>query len=161
VMFAPQTPPGQPGGNSDSWEGYRAARARVFDAAASAGPGHLVVFTGDVHSSWAYDLARNPFDTALYDPQTGKGVVGTEIVTPSVTSPPGLNPSLQEAVRAARPHLKFLESGHRGYVVVDITRERLQAEWWFVPTVTERVSAETRAIRLVTAAASPRLVEVS
>ena len=62
-MFAPQAPPGtQPAANTDSWDGYRAARGRVFDAAASAGVTHLVVLTGDVHSSWAYDLARDPFD---------------------------------------------------------------------------------------------------
>jgi alkaline phosphatase D len=161
VMFAPQTPTGQPAGHPDSWDGYRAARTRVFDAAAASGGGHLVVFTGDVHSSWAYDLARDPFDPARYDPQTGRGAVGTEIVTPSVTSPTGLNPDRQAAIRAARPHLKFLEGGHRGYVVVELTRERLQADWWFVPTVTERVSTETRAIRLVSEAAAPRLVEAS
>jgi alkaline phosphatase D len=161
VMFAPQSPTGQPAGNADSWDGYRAARSRVFDAATSAGGGHLVVFTGDVHSSWAYDLARDPFEAKSYDPQSGRGAVGTEIVTPAVTSPAGLNPDRQPAIRAARPHLKFLEAGHRGYVVVELTRERLQADWWLVPTVTERVSAETRAIRLVSEAAAPHLVAVS
>jgi alkaline phosphatase D len=161
VMFAPQTPPGRPAGNPDSWDGYRAARTRVVDAASSPGGGHLVVFTGDVHSSWAYDLARDPFDGARYDPATGRGAFGTEIVTPAVTSPAGLNPDRQAAVRAARPHLKFLEAGHRGYVVVELTRERLQADWWFVPTVTERVSTETRAIRLVSEAAAPGLTAAS
>jgi hypothetical protein len=43
-------------------------------------------------------------------------------------------------------------------VVVDITRERLQADWWFVPTISERGSAETRATRLVSEAKAPRLV---
>jgi alkaline phosphatase D len=161
VMFAPQTAPGEPGGNADSWDGYRAARQRVFDAAASAGQGHLVVLTGDVHSSWAYDLAPNPFDPSKYDPETGRGAVGTEIVTPAITSPTSMTAEQQKALRAARPHLKFVEAPHRGYVVVEMTRERLQADWWFVPTVTERVAEETRAIRLVTEAAAPRLVPVS
>ncbi len=31
VMFAPQSRPGQPTSNADSWDGYRAARDRVFD----------------------------------------------------------------------------------------------------------------------------------
>ena len=31
VMFAPQTEPGNPANNPDTWEGYRAARERVFD----------------------------------------------------------------------------------------------------------------------------------
>jgi alkaline phosphatase D len=161
VMFAPQSAPRQLPANTDSWEGYRAARARVFDAAASADVKHLVVLTGDVHSSWAYDLARDPFDGAKYDPQTGRGAIGTEIVTPAVTSPNGINPNLVGALRAARPHLKFLEAAHRGYVVVEITRERLQADWWFVPTVSERVAEETRGIRLVSEAERPHLVAVS
>jgi alkaline phosphatase D len=72
VMFAPQTPPGQPAGNPDSWDGYRSARARVFEAAAAARAPHLVVFTGDVHSSWAYDLTQDPFDAAKYDSTTGR-----------------------------------------------------------------------------------------
>jgi alkaline phosphatase D len=161
VMFAPQTPPNRPGGNADSWDGYRAARRRVFDAAAEAGVRHLVVFTGDVHSSWAYDLAPDPFDAAKYDPTTGRGAVGTEIVTPAVTSPTSLTAEQLTALRAARPHLKFVDAPQRGYVVVEITPERLQAEWWLVPTITERVADETRAIRLVSEAAAPRLVAVS
>lgn len=161
VMFAPGSPVGRPVGNVDSWDGYRAARDRVFDAAAGAGGQHLVVFTGDVHSSWAYDLARDPHDPAKYDPQTGKGTIGTEIVTPAVTSPAGFAPDRMAAIRASRPHLKFLETEHRGYTVVDITRERLQADWWFVPTVTERTTTETRAKSLASEAARPRLVEVA
>jgi len=42
-----------------------------------------------------------------------------------------------------------------------MTRERLQADWWFVPTVLERTAAETHAKSLVSEAARPHLVEVS
>jgi alkaline phosphatase D len=40
-----------------------------------------------------------------------------------------------------RPHLRFLEGTQRGYVVLDITRERAQADWFFA-TVSERSPAE-------------------
>jgi len=159
VMFTPQTPVGEPTSNPDTWDGYRAARARVLDAAAGARVQHLVVFTGDVHSSWAYDIARDPFTDAKYDPQTGRGAIGTEIITPAVSSP-GMNPARAGAIRSARPHLRFLDPEHRGYAVVEFTRERLQADWWFVPTVTERTSEEVHAKRLVAEAAKPHLVEV-
>jgi alkaline phosphatase D len=159
IMFSPQAAMGTQGGAIDSWEGYRAARNRVFDAAASAGTSHLVVFTGDVHSSWAYDIARDPF--ANYDPQSGRGAIGSEIVTSSVTSPSGLTAERAAALLKARPHLKYVEGEQRGYTVVDITRERLQADWWVVPTVTERSSAESRAKSLVSGAAQPHFVEVS
>jgi alkaline phosphatase D len=161
IMFAPQGPAGQPGAGVDSWDGYRAARTRVFDAAASAGSPHLVVLTGDVHSSWAYDLARDPFTSAKYDPQTGRGAIGTEIVTPSVTSPSSMTAERHAALLETRPHLRFLEGDSRGYVVVDITRDRLHADWWFVPSVLERSTAQTRAKSLVSEAATPHLVEVS
>ena len=161
VMFAPQTPPGQPAGNVDSWDGYRAARNRVFDAAAASRTNHLVVLTGDVHSSWAYDLARDPFDAAKYDPTTGRGAIGCEIVAPAVTSPTpaGWTTERGAAVMAARPHARFVEGLHRGFVVLDITRERLQADWWFVPSVTEPSSVAACARSLATEAKRPHLVD--
>ncbi len=35
------------------------------------------------------------------------------------------------------PHWKWCELDSNGYVVVDVDRERLQAEWWFVDSVLE------------------------
>ena len=46
-MFAPQSPDGQPAMSVDSWDGYRAARTRVFETAASIGAAHLVVLVDD------------------------------------------------------------------------------------------------------------------
>lgn len=162
VMFAPQALAGAPASNTDSWDGYRAARHRVFDAAAAAGVRHLVVLTGDVHSSWAYDLARNPFEPVNYDPATGRGVVGTEIVTPAITSPGGPAADRIASLYATRPHLKFVAGEQqRGYVVLDVTPQRLQADWWFVPSIVERSSSERFAKGMVSAAALPHLEEVS
>ena len=50
--------------------------------------GNLAVLTGDVHSSWAYDLPRDPF--AGYDKATGKGSLGVEFAGTSVSSPSNL-----------------------------------------------------------------------
>ena len=161
-MFAPQALAGAPASNADSWDGYRSARARVFNAAAGAGVRHLVVLTGDVHSSWAYDLAPNPFDPVHYDPATGRGAVGTEIVTPAVTSPGGPPADRIPALYAARPHLKYVAGEQqRGYVVLDLTPQRLQADWWFVPTIVERSASERFAKGMVSGAVMPRLEEAS
>mgnify|MGYP006214894567 CR=1 FL=1 len=46
----------------------------VFDMFERAKAGNLCVLTGDVHSSWAYDLPRDPFTG--YDKATGKGSAG-------------------------------------------------------------------------------------
>ena len=161
VTFAPQTPPGKPAGNADSWDGYRAARSRVFEMVANAKVKHLVVLTGDVHSSWAYDLARVPFDSTTYDSRTGRGAVGTEIITPAISSPSPLTPDRIPALYASRPHLKYVAGQDRGYVLVDLTVERLQADWWTVPTIVERSPSEQFAKGLVTNAGRPHFEEVS
>ena len=64
------------------------ARDRVFDMIERAKVDNLAVLTGDVHSSWAYDLPRDPFDG--YDKATGKGSLGVEFAGTSVTSPSNL-----------------------------------------------------------------------
>jgi alkaline phosphatase D len=161
VMFAPQAPPGTATTSEDSWDGYRAARQRVFDTAAASKVDHLVVVTGDAHSSWAYDVARDPFDPAKYNPQTGKGAIGTELVAPAVTSPGWFTPEQGAKLLAARPHLRYLEGQHRGFVVLDLTPERLQADWWFVPSVAERTADVTCAKSLVSEAARPHLTEAT
>ncbi len=164
VMFSPQVPRDQPG-PADSWEGYRGTRDRVLDAVHQTGLTNLVVLTGDVHTAWAYDLVRDPFKGDGYDPATGRGAMGLEIVTPAVTSPNGLGEGAARADRIAgiikaRPHVRFLD-GDRGYVVVDVTAERLQADFWFVPTITTRTKDERFGKGLVSEAGRPHFTEAA
>jgi len=162
VMFAPQVPRDQ-FGSADTWEGYRATRDRVFDAVQSARLDNFVVLTGDAHTAWAYDLARDPFQGDGYDPATGRGAVGVEIVAPAVSSPNGLGEGAVRAERIAgimksRPHCRFLD-GDRGYVVLDVAADRLQADFWFVPTITTRTTQERFGKGLVSEAGRPHFTE--
>jgi alkaline phosphatase D len=163
VMFAPQTPPDTASGNADSWDGYRAARSRVFDMIERHRVPNLVVLTGDVHSSWAYDLPRAVGDA--YDPATGRGSLGVEIVCPAVSSPTPFQAAnavqRAEQLRGARPHLKFVDGQSRGYVVMDVTHDRLQADWWLLNSVKERNIEQHFAKGLVCEAGSRHLVEAS
>jgi alkaline phosphatase D len=154
VMFAPQVIPGGPTSNTDSWDGYRAGRERVFDMIEEAKVDSVAVLTGDVHSNWVYDLPRRPFYG--YDPGTGRGSLGVEIVGTSVSSPSGLGSGPEgeqqlESTRAARPHLHYVDGRYRGYVVVDITRERLHADFYAMRTIETRSTDQ----RFVTAFAAP------
>jgi alkaline phosphatase D len=145
VMFADQRPTGKPAVNQDSWDGYRACRGRVFDMIEQAKVKNLAVLTGDVHSSWAYDLPRTAFDK--YDSTTGKGSLGVEIVGTSVTSPSniGAGPDGEKQIgglRADRPHLHYVDGRYRGYVIVDLNHDRLQADYFAVKPVEDRSSDE-------------------
>lgn len=145
VMFAPQTASGVRASNPDSWDGYRAARGRVFDMIERAKMDNLCVLTGDVHSSWAYDLPRDPFRG--YDKRTGKGSVGVEFAGTSVSSPSNLGSGPEGAQQlanamAARPHLHYVDGRYRGYFILDLTQERLQADFYAMATVEERSTKE-------------------
>jgi len=94
-------------------------------------------------------------------PRTGQGAIGTEIITPAITSPGGPPPDRVPALLAARPHLKYVAGQHRGYVMLEVTRERLQADWWFVPTIGERSASEQFAKGMASEAARPRLAQAS
>ena len=52
-------------------------------------------------------------------------------------------------LRTFLPHLKFLDGDNRGYVLIDLTPKRIQADWYHVPTVLEHTDAETRAASFV------------
>jgi alkaline phosphatase D len=163
VMFAPCSLPGANSVSTDTWDGYRPARQRVCDSIVGNQLRNVVVLTGDVHSSWGYDVAEHPWEA--YDPATGRGTLAVEIITPAVTSPSGFanegGAERMETTRRARPHLRYLEGLHRGYVVLDVTRERAQADWYYVPSVITRTRLEEFGKGLVTEAGRPHLVDAA
>ncbi|MFW5877283.1 MAG: alkaline phosphatase D family protein [Myxococcota bacterium] len=143
--------------NLDQWDGYPAARQRVFDVLATHAIDDVVVLTGDIHSSWANDLSPDPHDAALYDPATGAGSVAVELVTPSVTSPfPFDDPdgTLANAVKTLNPHVRYVDLKHHGYLVVDLTHERMQSDWYHLDGLAIGQGAESfaRAFRAETGA---------
>jgi alkaline phosphatase D len=154
--------PGNCAFNSDQWDGYAAARNRMLTLLADNAIDNVVVLTGDIHSSWANDIALNPFDAAAYDPATGGGSLAVEIVTPGVTSPaiedPMLAAQLTSALASSHPHVKFVDLLRRGYTLLDVTHERIQAEWYHVATVLERRADEELAATLQVASGSSHLL---
>jgi len=161
ILFSPLTMPGMAVLRPDVWDGYPAARERMFDMIDSGRITDVAILTGDIHSSWALEVPRDPW-TAAYDPKTASGSRAVEIVTPAVSSPPMFSSQAQRDIAAmlqplAR-HLKFLEGDSRGYVLLDVTPKTLQADWYLMPTVTERTDQEKRAARFVCERGSSHLV---
>ena len=141
-MFAPQAPTGVRACRTPirgTAIGRRASACSTWSSARRSTTSR--VLTGDIHSSWAYDLPRRPFDG--YDKATGKGSLGVEFAGTSVSSPSNLGAGPDGAKQlagmlAARPHLHYVDGRYRGYFVLDLTRERLQADFYGVATVDER-----------------------
>lgn len=125
--------------NLDAWDGYPAARDRVFRAIRAMNVPNVVMLTGDIHSSWAMDLTETPANPMTYDPATGRGSLAVEFVCPAVTSagfPDVVVPLLMQAMREM-PHLRYVDGNKRGYVVVDVTPERTQGAWFYVRDITQ------------------------
>jgi alkaline phosphatase D len=143
----------------DSWDGYQAERDRTLDFFQSERLTNVAILAGDMHSSWAFDVPKNPW--AGYRSGTGEGSLAVELVTPAVSSPGFFTPATAagytSALRAGLPHLKFLDGLERGYLTVDVTPQRLRADWYFAQTVEERSTRERLAASFVCEAGSSRL----
>ncbi|MEL7450738.1 MAG: alkaline phosphatase D family protein [Pseudomonadota bacterium] len=119
--------------NTDQWDGYAPARDRILEFIETGNIDNVVILTGDIHSSWGNEIARNPFDPAGYSP------LATEFVTPAVTSPAIEDEdeaaALAALVQGTNPQVKYLDLFRRGYMVVDITPEQVQTDWYHLNTI--------------------------
>ena len=153
VIFSPITLPGTRATNTDVWDGYLAQRARVLDLVEHENVRNLVVLSGDAHSSWGFDVARNPW--ADYRPASGEGSLAVELVAPAISSPTPTMFSGKDgeqtaaAVRVALPHLKYLDGIRHGFVLIDLTPMLMTASWIFSPDVRVHSDAETAGATLV------------
>jgi alkaline phosphatase D len=113
--------------NPDQWDGYPAERERLLTEGVG-GDGDVVVLTGDVHSSWAWEGPGND----------GGRPSMVELVAPAVSSETfaerfPVDPSLVEvALRALGPDLSYVELSSHGYLLVELTPDEVHAEWWYV-----------------------------
>jgi alkaline phosphatase D len=132
--------------NPDQWDGYPEARAELLHAIGS--HGGVVMLTGDVHSSWAWEGPAND----------GGQPTMVEIVVPSVSSEPLADrlpvpaTAVEAGLRSISDGLSHVEISSHGYVVVDLSLDRVQAEWWYVDPAdpsSERFGAGRAAPRTV------------
>lgn len=118
----------------DRWDGYPAARSRLLKAAQQADV-DLVMLAGDSHNAWAYSLSE------------GGQPAGVEFAGQGVTSG-GLEGDFAADPRivaqgfvAANPELKWADTSQRGYMMIDITPQRVTGEWRFMQTIKARNTA--------------------
>jgi len=103
---------------TDGWDGYPQARARLLGDVAQSRASNPLVIGGDVHCTWVADL-KVDFD----DPKSP--VVATEFCGTSITSQ-GPNAKQIATTLAENPHIRY-GNGTRGYITMELTRERCTA----------------------------------
>ena len=122
------------GPEPDQWDGYAVERRRVLAAVRQHVNHNIVFLSGDCHSSWAVDIKLDPEDPI-------EESIGGEFCTTSVTSenldddagwhPRSKSIEIEAQIIDKNPHIHWCETDSHGFVVIDVTRERVQADWWF------------------------------
>jgi alkaline phosphatase D len=149
--------------NPDQWDGYPPCRDRVFDMVDAAG-GNVIVLTGDIHSAWANDLARDPNNpdvaTGGYDKTSGAGSRAVEFVTTSITSPglPDPDGTFAGIIFSQNPHIKHADLDRRGYLLLDIQPARVVGEFYVIDTVAAPSAVESFVTAFEVQAGSNHLV---
>ena len=144
--------------SGDIWNGYASARDRLLNFIEDNNIDNTVVLTGDYHASFAFDVCKNPFDASSYNPNTGAGSLAVEFVCPALTS---LAFPENDNGAEANPHQKFNNQTDHGYMLLDITEQACQCDWYYTDTLTERDDSTRFAKGLYTQTKTNHLVEGS
>ncbi|HSA53136.1 MAG TPA: alkaline phosphatase D family protein [Yinghuangia sp.] len=128
VFFAQRLADASGAKSMDAWDGYTANRSRLQQGWVQRGNTGTVVLTGDVHRSWASNL--------MADYTTQDRVIGTELVTTSITSG-GDGNAADTGLSSLNPHVKFFRN-LRGYVRTVTTPSQMNVDFRALDRVTVR-----------------------
>jgi alkaline phosphatase D len=105
---------------TDGWDGYPLARRRVLDFAAARPVANPVVIGGDVHA-FAVSELKSDFDDAAAP------VVASEFISTSISSRSRAQETIDKFL-PDNPHIRLVDSRHRGYVRVDLVPNAWRAD---------------------------------
>lgn len=118
--------------NLDAWDGYPAARERLYQVAKTAGA-RLIVCTGDTHSAWANSLKDASGDVR------GVEFGGTSVSSPSIAdalSDFGLEGSVLNQLLVDRnEEVEWHDETKRGYTLVTLTNESARGDFMAIDTI--------------------------
>jgi alkaline phosphatase D len=128
----------------ENWDGYPYERNQILNHLEAHNISNLVFLSGDFHCSFGNNVPKNPYNNLAYNPITGNGSLAVEFIPPSLSSDnfdEGNDYGLGSAavasalITASNPHMRLVELEGHGYILLDITAERAQAEFWFMENI--------------------------
>ena len=114
----------------DVWDGYAAARNRLYTRLKETGAPNPVVLSGDVHVHFGADLKMD-----YTDPRSA--TVGVEFTNTSISAGgDGAEVAANwEQIRSANPHIRY-HSARRGYIACTATPSSMRADFKVLDRVT-------------------------
>ncbi|TWS99614.1 alkaline phosphatase [Reyranella sp. CPCC 100927] len=136
---------------TDQWDGYPAARARLYDAMRATRLSNPIVLTGDFHAHIVGDL----FDDA------NGSAVASEFVGSSISSGGIPRDDAWFAARLAEnPHLKLFNNRYRGHLAIRMTPKSLVADLRVIDDVHDRFSQGRTLARFAVDNGKPGVIPV-
>ena len=150
--------------NMDAWDGYPNDQNELTNAITANQVDNLVFVTGDTHTAWAFEAASEPFDK--YNSDTSDGAIGVEFGVTSISSGNSNERNEDEVViehenkilkKAVNPHLKYVNMRDHGYLILDIMKDQLKANFKIVSTLKERNQTVTTDKQFIVKSGSTKL----
>ena len=157
----------------DIWDGYPVERAELVDFLETEAIGNVVILTGDIHCSFAFEVADPVLGNPAYDPATGAGAVAVEFVTPSLSAAnfdeelgefftglveDSINKPFPPTGINNNPHMKFADLDRHGYLVLSVTAPQVQADFYYLADILVPQTTESWGSGWISAAGSSHLV---
>lgn len=146
LIFSPSVGGGKganEGYGEDIWNGYAHNRQLILDSVKTNPIQNFVVLSGDWHTGMAFDIAPSPFaSNSAYDPASGSGSLGVEIVSPAVTSAVYRDGGSSDA-QSKNPHMRFHNDSKNGYVLLEFTPEHCQGDFRLLNSLNKDDALET------------------
>jgi len=101
-----------------------------------------VMLAGDSHNAWAYALSEGGKPAGVEfagQAVTSGGAEGDFAADPKIVA---------QGFMAANPELKWADTSQRGYMMIQVTPQRVTSEWQFLRTVKTRDARLAGAHRL-------------
>lgn len=137
--------------NSDQWDGYQAEQKEFLQFLRDSKIANTVVCTGDIHMSFANEVYVDEGKFRVESP------VAAEFVGPSISStnfnesigvpPRTTSLALEQATKAANPHIRYAEFDSNGYVVVRVSAGEVVGEWYHLKGAPGSSAVEDRDAR--------------
>lgn len=90
------------------------------------------MLSGDSHNAWAYSLAED-------GQPAGVEFAGHSVTSPGIEGQVVADPDdVASAFIARNPELVWADTSQRGYLMIDITPQRVTGEWLFMRTTKSR-----------------------
>jgi alkaline phosphatase D len=130
---------------TDGWDGYPAARQRLFETLLKTRAENPLVLGGDVHTFYASELRMD-----FRRPESKDNpVIATEFVGTSVTSSSRPQQRTSQYV-TMNPHIKFGRSDKRGYMLLEVSPKETRARFMGLDEVRDpnTIQRELAALRV-------------